>query len=85
MKPPPLQIPSTPNLSGVAERVALFTNECRRSLPGFIHHWIIDNSDGQQYLLVAFINLIIAGSATRPGALVYNSCALCFYKKKVHY
>ena len=38
------------------------------------HHWVVDTAafpDGRQCLQVAFIELIIAGSATRPAALVY--------------
>ena len=38
------------------------------------HHWALDNStfpDGRQILQLAFLILICAYTATRPGALVY--------------
>ena len=38
------------------------------------HHWVMDTAtfpDGRQRLQIDFLELLIAGTATRPGALVY--------------
>ena len=56
------------------------------------HHWALDNStfpDGRQVLQLAFLILICAYTATRPGALVYvkknakvvTKCALKIYNE----